>query len=497
MGIMIFQLPSVLADETIRQELERSSVTGGQDNMPYPTDAVVEAQQLILSRCVQESGSMQVPWRIQGAGQMMTSSATLMERVAPYHLAIELARGKINQVRGQIADWTMGGLLLPNTLTSEIREATSAFSAGLMRLPDPDAVTFAEQALRLAFQAAHQLVTTYVERVMEIRHVRQPKFDTALSCRLEADVPSGPSTNNFLHAFNTVSVPFSWKQIEPNRGQFCWEESDRLTNWAITHGLKTIGGPLIDFAGRNLPDWLWQEVTDLSSLSNLMAGFVETVVRRYQSRIRTWQITSGSNCAGVLASRDEELIWLTIRLADAVRRVNPQLELIAGIAQPWGDYLAEQERSKTPFIFADDLLRTGVKLAAIELEFIMSVSPRGSYCRDLLETSRVLDLYALLGVPIQATLGYPSSSVATEHADPDQRINLGYWRAGYFEETQADWAASFAALALCKPYVRTVQWSHWSDAQPHAFPNCGLVDDQGREKASLQALTKLRSEHLK
>ena len=114
MGIMIFQLPSALADESMRRELERSSVTGGQDNMPYPTDAVVEAEQLILSRCVQESGNMQVPWRIEGVGHLMTSSATLMERPAPYHLAIELARGKINQVRGQLADWTQGGLLLPD-----------------------------------------------------------------------------------------------------------------------------------------------------------------------------------------------------------------------------------------------------------------------------------------------------------------------------------------------------------------------------------------------
>src|SRR5262249_45821900 len=162
-----------------------------------------------------------------------------------------------------------------------------------------------------------------------------------------------------------------------------------------------------DFAGRNLPDWVWESVTDLSSLANVMANYVENAVRRYHSRIRTWQITAGGNCAGVPASRGEELIWLTIRPADAPPPVNPQLEVVVGIAQPWGDYLAEQERNKTPFIFADDLLRTGVKVAALELEFIMGVSPRGSYCRDLLEASRVLDLYALLGVPIQALLGYP------------------------------------------------------------------------------------------
>jgi len=36
MGQMLFQLPASLADESLRQELERASVTGGQDNMPYP-----------------------------------------------------------------------------------------------------------------------------------------------------------------------------------------------------------------------------------------------------------------------------------------------------------------------------------------------------------------------------------------------------------------------------------------------------------------------------
>jgi hypothetical protein len=497
MGTIIFQLPPALADEALRRELERSSVTGGQDNMPYPTDAVVQAEQLILSRCVQESGSLQVPWWIEGEGQFMTSSATLMERVTPYQLAIELARGKINEVRSQVADWTLGGLLLPDTLTKEIRETTSLFSRALMRLPDPDAIPLAEQSLRLAFRAAHELVLTYIERVMVIRHARQSKLDTLLSCRLEADVPSPQSMHHFQRTFNTVCVPFPWRQIEPSRGRFFFETQDRFITWAASHGLKTIGGPLIDFGGRNLPDWLWEDGNDIFSLSNLMAGYVENVTRRYQSRIRTWQITSGSNCAGVLASRDEELIWLTIRLADAVRRVNPQLETIVGLSQPWGDYLAEHERTKTPFIFADDLLRTGVKLAALELEVIMAVSPRGSYCRDLLDTSRVLDLYALLGVPIQVTLGYPSSAVPTGQADPDQRVNLGFWRGGYFEETQADWASAFAALAMCKPYVRTVQWAHWSDAQLHVFPNCGLIDGQGREKAALHALTKLRDEHLK
>jgi hypothetical protein len=493
---MIFQLPPTLADD-LRPELERASVTGGQDNMPYPTEATIEGNRLILTRTVDESGNLQTPWRIAGVGQMMFSTATLMERLTPYDLAIELARGKINQLRCQAAEWTLGGLLTPDILSDQIRDATRAFSQALMSLPSGDVAPHAEAALQIAARASHELVQSYAQRVIELRHQNKPKFDTHQGCRLEPSERDLPHPVRFKEAFNTVSLAFSWQQIEAQSGKYSWEAHDRVLNWALANGLKVVGGPLIDFAGRNLPDWLWEHTTDLHTLSLRLAEFAETVVRRYQPRIRTWQVSAGSNCAGILAQRDEELIWLTLRLADAIRRVNPHLEIIVGLAHPWGDYLAEQERSKTPFIFADDLLRTGVKLAALELEFIMGVSPRGSYCRDLLDASRALDLYALLGVPIQATLAYPSSSSASDLADPDQRVNLGYWRDGYTPQAQADWAGAFAALALCKPYVRTLQWAHWSDAQPHAYPRCGLIDEQGKENPALQALVKLRASHLK
>jgi len=497
MGVMTFQLPVSLADASLRQELERASVTGGQDNMPYPTEALVEPHRLIVTRCVDESGCLQTPWRMNGTGQLMTSSATLMERSSPYFLAIELARGKINQVRSQLADFTQGGLIIPDALTAQVREAIATFSRALMRLPEADAMTVAQQALEQGYAAANELLRLHSQRLLEYRHLRQTKLDTWQSCRLAGGAPSEAHTKAFLGAFNSVSIPFPWQSLEATQGQYNWTEVDKTVNWALSHGLKIIGGPLIDFSGRDLPPWLWEDTPELSNLANMLADHVEAVVRRYHTRIRSWQISAGSNWAGVLARRDEELIWLTLRLADAVRRVNPQLEVIVGIAQPWGDYLAEQERSRTPFTFADDLLRTGVKLAALELECIMGVAPRGSYCRDLLDVSRLLDLYILLGVPIQMTLGYPSALASGERADPDQRVGLGFWRGGYFEETQADWASSFATLALAKPYVRTVQWAHWSDAQPHEFPNCGLVDPQDRIKAAVQELAKLRTEHLK
>ena len=496
MGSMIFDLPPDLPDDA-RRELERASVAGGQDGMPFPTEARLSPTRLTLHRTVEESGTLLAPWRVDGVGQLMAGSATLMERPAPYHLPLELARGKVNQVRNQAVDWATGGLVLPDALTGQMRAATVGFGRAVSRLPDPEAARLADAVLRDGYDAARQLVQTYMKQVFHVRHSRQPRLETALSCRLQAQPPAGPLGDALADAFNAVVVPLSWRTIEPTEGSFDWAAHDALVEWAVGRGLRVIGGPLVDFAGRDLPDWLWAREPDLLSRHGALADYVDRAVRRYGSTIRTWQVTAGSNCAGVLAHRDEELLWLTVRMAEAVRRVDPQLEVIVGLSQPWGDYLAEQERNQSPFLFADTLLRTGLKLTALDLEVVMGVSPRGSYCRDPLDLSRLLDLYALLGVPLHVTLGYPSAAEAPPAADPDQRAGAGWWRSGYTPEAQAEWATDFATLAVCKPFVRAVHWAHFTDAEPHHFPGCGVVDATGQPKPALHALTALRADHLK
>jgi hypothetical protein len=496
MGTMTFNLPPDLPLDA-QEELERSSVAGGQDNMPYPTQAFVEDGQMVLSRQVDESGSLQAPWIVEDFGLLMTGSATLMERLLPYSLPVELARGKVNQVRCQTADWLMGGLIMPDSLEGEIRDAYHAFSHAISSSSAAEAIPHANVAMKHAHFAAQHLVQVYMNQVFQVRHTRQPHLDTQFGCRLQSREPTGAGAKAYLDAFNTVHLPLAWRDIQPEPDRYCWEQQDRMVEWAISRGLKVVAGPLVDFSGRTLPDWIWEKESELLSLSGMVCEHLERVIKRYQSHIRTWQVTAGSNCAGVLAMRDEELIWLTVRLAETVKKVNAQLETVVGVAQPWGDYLAEQERTQSPFLFADTLLRTGVKPAALDLEIVMGVAPRGNYCRDLLDFSRLLDLYALLGVPLQVTLGYPSSRAADLNADPDLRVNAGYWKDGFSPSSQADWAASFASLALCKPYVRSVVWSHFTDAEPHHFPNCGLLDVDNQPKPALDPLTQLRQVHLK
>jgi hypothetical protein len=496
MGVMTFQLPTGLPEDAAR-ELQRACVVGGPDNMPYPTQVRGDANRLVLARNVDESGCLVVPWAVDGVGLLMSTSATLIERPTPYHLPLELARGKVNQLRSQAYDWLAGGLPVPPALHDQIRDATRAFSAAVTQSPGASAGPAAQAALVLAHLAADALVRVYVEQVFGVRHQRSARLDTALGCRLGTVLLPDEQARPLLDACNSVSLPFAWNEIEPAEANYRWEPHDALLDWAQAQGLTVAAGPLIDFSRARLPDWLWLWERDLHSLASFMCDYVETAVRRYRGRVRSWQLTAASNYASLLGLGEDELLWLTVRLVEAARGADPDLELAVGVAQPWGEYMALEDRTHSPFVFADTLIRSGLNLAALDVEFVMGVTPRGSYCRDLMEASRLLDLYALLGVPLRVTAGYPSAADPDPLADPELAVGAGHWRDGYRPEVQAVWAEAFVGLALCKPTVQGVFWTHFSDAEPHQFPQCGLLDVRGQVKPALERLRDLRQQHLR
>jgi hypothetical protein len=494
MGTLSFLLPADLPRQALAS-LERACIAGGQDNMPFLTEAEIDSGKLRVRRQEDESGSVLVPWTVDGAGTLLTSTATLIERQAPYALAVELARGKVNQLRNQTADWLLGGLNLPAALPNAIRDATLSFGRASACSPSAESVRFAQNALTQAYTVADQLVNAYISQVFQVRHQRQPQLDTTLGCRLGTTIPPAAIEPLLADAFNTVCLPLSWATVERAEDAFHWEAHDKLLDWAITAGYHTIGGPLIDCAADQLPSWLWGK--DLAGIASLLCDYVEGVVLRYKGRIRTWQLTAASNSDSLLDLGEEEILWLTVRIAEAARQCDPSVELLVGISQPWGEYLADQTRNHSPFVFADTLIRSGLNLTALDLEVVMGVSPRGSYCRDLLDLSRLIDLYSLLGVPLQITLGLPSSAGADPLASPGLAVDAGVWRDGFTPEVRAQWAQAFGQLAVCKPAVRSVLWTHLSDAEPHLFPSCGLVDSAGAVKPALEQLAQLRAAHLR
>jgi hypothetical protein len=391
----------------------------------------------------------------------------------------------------------MGGLVMTPELEERIRLTSRLFGRAAIQERSDGPISTAQRALNEAFQDSEKLVQLYIEQMFQARHQRQPRLDTYLGARVGPAPLGQPQIDPFIQAFNSVSLPFHWKEVELEEGNYRWEQYDALLDWAERQGLSVSAGPLISLSRSLLPDWIWIWERDLASLSSFFCEYIDAVIQRYRGRIRSCQLCTATNYTNLLGLGEDELLWLTVRMAEAARQVDPNLALIVGISQPWGEYMAVEDRTHSPFIFADTLIRSGMNLAALDLEVIMGVSPQGSYCRDLLELSRLIDLYTLLGTPLRVTVGYPSASGSDSHAPNDAAVNAGSWRGSFTPEVQAEWASKYTALALCKPSVRAVHWVQLSDAAPHLFPHCGLFDADGQPKPVLKKLSELRENHLR
>lgn len=495
MGTISFLVPDD-APKDWHEALRRACIAGGYDHSPIPTIAELHNNQLFLRREIDESGYLQAPWEVESVGRFMGTTATLMERQLPYHMLIELARGKVNQVRNQKAEWESVGLQVPSTVSDRIRKAVKAFGQSLLAETSAERNTSAMQTLTLAYHAADDLIQLYVEQLFALRHQRAPKLDTSFGCRL-SDLPIPAMRGKFQSAFNTVCVPCTWRAIEPNEANYQWEACDRSVDWALASDLSVTAGPLIDFSPMGLPDWLKVWENDLPSIASFMCDYIETVITRYKSRIRRWVVSTGSNLVRMLHLSEEDLIRLTARLAEAAWGIDSGLEVVVGLAQPWGEYLATGQQNYSPFVFADTLLWAQLPFASFELEWHMAVSPQGSYCRDRLDASRLLDMFGLLGVPIQVSLSYPSAEGHEPNADATAMAGRnGNWH-GISPQAQADWAEAFASLAVCKTHVCGVYWNHFSDRLPHSIPHGGLVAGEDIEKPALARLAALKDAHLR
>jgi hypothetical protein len=492
---MTFRVPAGLPPPAAA-DLLRSSVAGGHDRAPTATQSELRNGHLILTRDENESGPAYVPWAVPGAGRLVTATTTLMFRDRPYNLAVELARGKLNQVRNQYAEWRDGGLVPAPEVDEILTRATHTFGEALLDAESAAGDRRADEALAAAHTAADLLVARYQEQVFRLRHQRQPRFDTAFGCKIGA-APARGLDDVFRLTFNEAVVPLTWRETEPAESGYRWGEADAAVAWALDRNLNVAAGPLIDFSPGGLPDFVLRQGGDPVLLKSLMCDYVETVVNRYRGKVSRWHVTTGANGSDVLGLSEEDLIRLTAMAAEAAWQIDSNLSVVFGLSRPWGDYLAGPGFEYSPFVYADTLLRAGLPFAGVEVEWFLGTAPRGSYCRDLLEASRLLDLFGMLGVPVHVSLAYPSDAGPDPKADPAEVAGRGgRWRE-VSPTGQADWATAFASLAVCKSYVSGVVWDHLSDADPHRIPHGGLVDAGGSLKPAFDRLRTIRETHLK
>lgn len=460
----------------------------GLDGRVFPTKVELEGNMLVCRRPLSDSGKLSVPWPVAGIGRPVLMTTSLRERDEPYQLLLELARGKLSEVRDQRAAWEMARMAIPKAFVEMQSDAFRHFARASSSQDQPDVSSqMAGEAIELACRAGSILVDAYiVQRMANVR--RSHHSPGLLGCMLDQDCLSETNAELFRETFNTASIPVHWRRIEPNEGEYHWELVDQLVQSCSANRMLLRGGPLIDLGPNGLPDWLSPWKNDFLNLPSFVCDFIDTAISRFIGLIRIWEVSAAGNFGGALELSEEHRLALVARTLEAAIRTDSDAQFFIRIEQPWGEYQRHGQHRLSPFQFVDALIRSNLGLKGVSLNLNVGYSPRGSYTRDMLAISKLIDLWSLLGVQLHVNLAAPSGSAPDPLADTELSVQNGAWLDGWTEESQAEWLERVVPLLMSKPSVSGVFLEQFSDAVPHHFPHAGVLKPDGTPKLMAEPL---------
>lgn len=496
MGVIKFRLtPSDLPGRF--PDLRKAYMTG-LDRTPGRMSVELRPGQMICHREFPESGRLHVPWAIEGFGAPIVGTATLPERVEPYDLAVELARGKLNDVRNQAADWKQLGLRTPEEFEQSLHESQRAFArAATTQGNAEESARAAQRSLMASHTAADQLMAAYTEQVLQSRMSFTSRLPTWLGCSLVEENPRhAPWAPTLVECSNAARVGGSWALFALEQGQYRWDRFDTQLAWCRKRRLRPMAGPLLEFRAASLPDWLWLWEGDFDAISGLVVDLVRNTLTRYRGKVPVWQVVHRPASGDILGLSEEEQVRLTAKALQVAREADPKAQLVIGCDRPWAEWMGGSSFQLGPLHLADELSRAELGLAGISLEIAPGYGTPGSHLRDLLDFSRLLDLYALLNLPLHISLVIPSSAERDPRADETAQVEPSQWPSAPTETMQADWAERWVALAVAKPFVQSVTWMQATDSSPHLYAHGGLFRADNSPKPIVERLKAFRKTYL-
>ena len=504
MGQMRFRCET--RDRIAPDSLQRLYVAG-MEEIPWSTHVGWEGDLLVVERSISDSGCVYVPWQVDGHGQNVLTTTSLMERQRPYQLEVELARGLIHRFRNRLFIWERLGLKTPSELQEQLRTATQAFALAATSQQEPAvAAEAANRAISLTLSTANAMVAKYAEQAISGRQ-RQTPIATLMGVVLSPQTPDVKIRRQLVEACNIIQIPIAWRAIELREGRRDWKQTDEQLAWCQKAGLKVTAGPLLRMDDLGVPDWmvLWED--DFDNLVRLMVDHVRAVVTRYAGRIHLWHVASRMNTGKLLSLEEEQRLHLVEQALEVVRQIDPRTPTVVSFDQPWAEYLAHQDEDLAPLHYADALVRADLGVSGFGLEINAGFHPNGSSHRPTFEMGRMLDQWSIWGLPLMIHL----STASDTSPDAQASKNITAELAGGLTQSSQDsahtanpgatdaqckWAAEVLPLLLARSSVQVVLWNQLSDGVPHEFPHAGLFDSAEQAKPTLQLMRDLQKIYL-
>jgi hypothetical protein len=455
----------------------------GIEGVPWPCQCHTEGQppgELVVERASAESGNLHLLWYAKGIGETVISTASLMERQRPYNLPVELARGTVNRLRNQIADWQLSGYQIPPADAAAIREIAALFSRVATSQDVAAAERDAEQAICDSLRVGQRLAAECSRQHLAARRQETGPLSVLFGGVVPPQALQPPQAAFVSGAWNSVAVPFPWRSVETSPGRFAWDACDAHIEWCLGCGLRVVGGPLVCLTRNTVPDWLHLWEDDFDHVQKLLLHFLHAVVQRYRGKVHIWNCLGGINVPGSLTISEEQRLRLAVTAMEELRRVDSATPAIVAFDQPWGEYLSAGGLELSPLHFADALVRADLGIAGLGLELNLGYWPGGTLPRDAVELSHQLDRWSLLGMPLVVFLTIPSSAATATHARLTVRPPSSPAPPPSLASQEVQ-AAQFVRLILSKPFVQGLFWNQFSDAGTDCAHG-GLFDPAGNPK---------------
>jgi len=194
---------------------------------------------------------------------------------------------------------------------------------------------------------------------------RNPQADTPSRLGLNVHIPSDPIVDDVTRGLGMrwVRLDFDWFRIEPQRGEFHWDDLDRVVSRTAARGASMLATLAYTPAWASLNPGNPQ-ISDPPDVT-VWTDFVRAAIERYRHEVKHWQFWNEPNVSQFwTGSRQQYRTQILEPGAGVAREIDPGLQVVApGLAnlRDWRDWFREAMNARDAIDVVDhhDYQRAG------------------------------------------------------------------------------------------------------------------------------------------
>ncbi len=470
----------------------------GPDGIPVRGELGQDGDTIACRKRVAGAVGLALLWDAGRAGSFILPTTRLPDRDRPYNLPLELARARLMRLAQKVEEWGLFDYPDAADLITEFQDNRQPFVDALQSSDSAATATLASKALADGVTLSEKMALFHAGVFLDRRKGSAAAAGrTRFGVQVNLNGISGGHHDRLRDAFDFLSIPMSWKLVEPQENTYKFPRVDQWVNFAARAQKPVHIGPVVDFDPSNLPEWLYLWEHDYDSLREVIYKHLEQIIQRYSRQAKIWSVVSGLHAWNNFNLSFEQIMELTRMCCQLARRQAPRSQIMIDLVMPWGEYYARNQRTIPPLLYADMAVQSGIKFDALGVQLHMGVPQDGYYVRDLMQISSLLDEFVSLRKPVHITAcAVPSQAVSDPRdawSGEHESTSAGRWHAPWSQRLQAEWLQAFYRICMSKPYVESICWRDLGDDGPHYLPHGGLCADEETPKMAFTELRNFRA----